>query len=58
MAWSRDYRQIFSGLPTGASRWLVLRSVRGPGEMLYVPLLSDVPAVIVPVDARTRMDTK
>ncbi|MBM3398263.1 MAG: HAMP domain-containing protein, partial [Betaproteobacteria bacterium] len=24
MAWSRDYRQIFSGLPTGASRWLVL----------------------------------
>ncbi len=32
----------------GVDGQLVLRSVRGPGEMLYVPLLSDVPAVIVP----------
>lgn len=32
----------------GVDGQLVLQAVRGPGEVLYVPLLSDVPAVIVP----------
>ena len=32
----------------GVDGQLVLRAVRGPGEVLYVPQLADVPAVIVP----------
>ncbi len=32
----------------GVDGEMVLRTVRGPGEVLYVPLLADIPAVLAP----------